>query len=165
VTIDAQIGPFKESERSLFLKYFGQLKKRYLVLGDRNYPSKEMMLRIVNQGVHYCFRVKEKENEVVSKFVVSGAKQQIVSIPLSKKALSFEKEKNPSSTIACRLIRIALENGDIKLLATSLLDEEHYEYDQFEAPYHTRWNVEEEYKLLKSRIEIEAFSGRTSRSI
>jgi len=40
-----------------------------------------------------------------------------------------------------------------------------YDYDQFKALYHTRWNIEEEYKLLKSRIEIEGFSGRTSRSI
>jgi hypothetical protein len=165
VTIDAQIGPYKESEKSLFLKHFGQIKKGDLILGDRNYPSTEMMLRLANKGVHYCFRVKENESKVVSAFVLSGANQQIVSLPLSKKASGFAKRSEPCQTIDCRLIRITLENGNIEILATSLFDENKYEYEQFEALYHTRWNVEEEYKLLKSRIEIEAFSGRTSRSI
>ena len=165
VTIDAQIGPYKESEKNLFLNHFEQLKEGDLVLGDRNYPSTELMLRLANKGVEYCFRMKEHGSKVVSSFVNSGVKQQIVFLPLSKKAMAFVKDEKSAQSIECRLIRITLENGEVEILATSLLDENEYEYEQFEALYHMRWNVEEEYKLLKSRIEIESFSGRTSRSI
>ena len=165
VTIDAQIGPYRESEKSLFVKHFPKLSKGDLVLGDRGYPSTELMLRLVNQEVEYCFRMKEHGFKVVSDFTSSGVKQQLVELSLSTKAKAFLTDQEPPHTIACRLIKITLDNGEIEILATSLLDEQQYEYEQFEALYHTRWNVEEGYKLLKSRIEIEAFSGKTARSI
>ena len=144
VTIDAQIGPYKESEKNLFLNHFEQLKEGDLVLGDRNYPSTELMLRLANKGVEYCFRMKEHGSKVVSSFVNSGVKQQIVFLPLSKKAMAFVKDEKSAQSIECRLIRITLENGEVEILATSLLDENEYEYEQFEALYHMRWNVEEE---------------------
>lgn len=31
--------------------------------------------------------------------------------------------------------------------------------------YHYRWNEEEAYKLLKSRVELEAFSGKTAKAV
>ncbi len=50
-------------------------------------------------------------------------------------------------------------------MCTSLLDKEKYTEEQIGAVYGLRWEVEEEYKLLKARIEVEAFSGRTAISI
>ncbi|MBK8699188.1 MAG: transposase [Saprospiraceae bacterium] len=46
-----------------------------------------------------------------------------------------------------------------------IIGSELYLYEEFKELYHLRWNVEEVYKLLKSRVEIEQFTGRTSRSI
>ena len=42
---------------------------------------------------------------------------------------------------------------------TSLLDKETYPYAIFKDLYHQRWGVEEDYKLMKSRLTIENFSG------
>jgi len=65
-------------------------------------------------------------------------------------------------TITCRLIKIELESGENEILCTSLTDMKEYEHIEIDSLYHYRWNEEEAYKLLKSRIELENFSGKTS---
>lgn len=67
--------------------------------------------------------------------------------------------------ITCRLIKVELENGEKEVLCTSLLDSTTYLHEEFEQLYHYRWNEEEAYKLLKSRIELEDFSGKTARAV
>ena len=64
-----------------------------------------------------------------------------------------------------RLIKIELEDNQIEILCTSLTNSRQYPYNEFKALYYLRWNIEETYKLLKSRIEVEAFSGKTARSV
>ena len=60
-----------------------------------------------------------------------------------------------------RLIRIELNTGEIEVLATSLLDVLLYPISIFKELYHQRWPVEENYKVMKSRIEIENFTGKS----
>jgi len=67
--------------------------------------------------------------------------------------------------IQCRLIKIELDSGEVEILCTSLLDFEKYPHCQFKELYHYRWNEEEAYKLLKSRIELEDFSGKTAKAV
>lgn len=64
--------------------------------------------------------------------------------------------------IVCRLIKVELDNGEIEILCTSLLDAKMFPADIFKELYHYRWNEEEAYKLLKNRIEFEDFSGKTA---
>jgi hypothetical protein len=46
-----------------------------------------------------------------------------------------------------------------------LEDSSTYLHEDFEELYHYRWNEEEAYKLLKSRIELEDFSGKTAKAV
>ena len=46
-----------------------------------------------------------------------------------------------------------------------MIDAEKYPHHEFEGLYHFRWNEEEAYKLLKCRVELEAFSGKTANAI
>jgi len=47
------------------------------------------------------------------------------------------------------------------VLATSLLDTVAYPITVFKDLYHCRWPVEEQYKVMKCRIEVENFSGKS----
>nr|CBX28169.1 hypothetical protein N47_G34930 [uncultured Desulfobacterium sp.] len=67
--------------------------------------------------------------------------------------------------IKIRLIRIGLPSGETEILATSLLDQEEFAYDVFAELYHLRWPVEEDYKIMKCRIQVENFSGKTVISV
>ena len=70
-----------------------------------------------------------------------------------------------NGTITCRLLKIVLKTGETEILCTSLTDIEKYPHEEFDPLYHLRWNEEEAYKLLKSRIEVEDFSGKTARAV
>jgi len=64
-----------------------------------------------------------------------------------------------------RLIRIELDTGETEILITTLLDENLYPYEIFFELYHDRWPIEEDYKIMKCRIEVENFSGKSVLSI
>ena len=64
-----------------------------------------------------------------------------------------------------RLIRIELETGESEVLITSLTDADLYPIYDFAELYITRWPVEEDYKIIKRRIEVENFTGKSKLSV
>jgi hypothetical protein len=64
-----------------------------------------------------------------------------------------------------RLIRVELATGEVEILITSLIDFNRYPHDAFMELYHQRWPVEEDYKAMKSWMEVENFSGKSVLSI
>lgn len=100
----------------------------------------------------------------VKEFIESKETQRIVTFSLPKKDRNKldEYPQMQDASISCRLIKVTLSTGETEVLCTSLLDMDTYQQDEFERLYHYRWNEEESYKLLKSRIELENFSGKTA---
>ena len=50
-------------------------------------------------------------------------------------------------------------------MAVIALDKEKYPYELFEDLYHNRWAIEESYKIMKSRVEMENFTGKSPEAI
>lgn len=167
ITIDAQIAPYSESERDLLSKHLDKIKEGDLLLLDRGYPSFWWLFMLKARGIEFCVRLKDNWWLQVKEFVESDEKERIVMFSLPKKDRSklaaYPHMQN--TTITCRLIKVELENGEKEILCTSLTDAEKYLLEEFESLYHYRWNEEEAYKLLKSRIELEDFSSKTARGI
>ena len=67
--------------------------------------------------------------------------------------------------LRCRLVRIELESGETEIVITSLLDDNEYPWEVFYDLYHSRWPVEEDYKVTKTWLTMENFSGKTVCSI
>ena len=97
----------------------------------------------------------------------STEKERIVKFSLPKKDADKlgEYPHLVEQQISCRLIKVVLENGEIEILCSSLVNHIKYKREEFELLYHYRWNEEEAYKLLKSRIELEAFSGKMDKAV
>lgn len=51
------------------------------------------------------------------------------------------------------------------MLITSLIDKKEYPCEIFGDLYHQRWGIEEDYKIMKSRLTIENFSGLSVEAI
>jgi hypothetical protein len=167
VTIDSQLAPYADSERDLLLAHLDYVKKGDLLLLDRGYPCFWLFFLLQAKGIESCVRLKSNGWKEVENFVASNENQRIVSFNLPKKDKDKLKEYPQIQDIAisCRLIKVELETGETEILCTSLLDQEQYEIEQFQALYHCRWGEEEVYKLLKSRMELECFSGKTARAV
>jgi hypothetical protein len=164
ITIDAEIAPYSSSERDLLMKHIDKTKAGDILLLDRGYPCVWLLFLLKARGVEFCVRMKEDWWLTVKEFTESTDKERIVTFSLPKKDRKklADYPEIMDQTITCRLIKIELETGEKEILCTSLTDMGKYEYVEFDSLYHYRWNEEEAYKLLKSRIELENFSGKTA---
>ena len=64
-----------------------------------------------------------------------------------------------------RFVSVRLPTGELEVLASSLLDEARYPTREFLIVYHWRWGHETFYLMLKGRLELENFSGRTVEAV
>ena len=167
VVLDAQLAPYSASESELLYKHLEKVKPGDLLLLDRGYPSIVLMFLLMAKGIEFCIRMKEDWWLSVKDFMASGEKERIVSFTLPKKDRK-QLDGYPEmldKEIRCRLVCVELANGEKEVLCTSLVDTEKYQYEEFCELYHFRWNVEEGYKLFKSRAEVERFSGKTALAV
>jgi hypothetical protein len=167
IGIDSQIDSYDSSEKDLLELHMEHLKENDLLLLDRGYPSICLLFLLTAKKVDFCIRMKEKWWIKVKEFSETKDQERIVTFKLPKK--DWKKlEKFPElreTEIKCRLVKIILENGEKEILCTSLLDNNEYKHEEFKDLYHCRWSEEEAYKLLKSRMELEKFSGKTALAV
>ncbi len=166
ITVDGIISPKSEGERELAAFHFLKLHPQDLILLDRGYPAHWLFKLALSLGVNFCARISYERWNVVKKFYQSGKTEAIVKIGPSQQSIRkcFEMglSKKP---IKVRLIRVELDSGETEILVTSLTDQKKYSYDLFSDLYHLRWPVEENYKALKYRLQVENFSGKTVHSV
>lgn len=167
ICIDARIAPYAYSERKLLGEHLTKLRKGDLLLLDRGYPSIALMFLLKAMGIEFCIRMKDSWWLSVKKFILGAGNEELVKYKLPKKdrKLLADYPEMLDKELTFRLVKIELPTGEKEVLCSSLVDFEEYPYDQFDALYHTRWNEEEGYKLLKSRVEVEDFSGKTALAV
>lgn len=160
VTLDALIVPKAVGERELAAMHFAHLCSDDLVLLDRGYPAFWLFALILAKDAQFCARMKVSGWQVVKRFVASGLSEQTVVVqPTYAACRDCRNRKLSTQPLTLRLIRVELENGTVEVLATSLLDGFTYPVSLFKELYHQRWPVEEQYKVIKCRLEVENFSG------
>ncbi len=165
-TIDAIISPKHKGERELAARHFLNLHQDDLVLLDRGYPAFWLFLLISSLGSNFCARVSCKAWNITKKFYNSGKREKIITLKPSPYSIKKCKEIGIQIVpIKLRLLRIELKSGQIEMLITSLTDKESLPYELFAELYHLRWPIEEDYKVMKCRMEIENFSGKSVLSI
>lgn len=155
------------SERNLLMFHLKKVNKGEMLLLDRGYPYFWALFLLMGKGIEFCVRLKDNWWLDVQDFTNSDEQERIVKFKLPKKDRQKLNEYPYmlDTEISGRLIKVVLENGDVEVLCTSSLDTEKYDINEFRELYHYRWNAEEAYKLLKSRFELEAFSGKTAKAV
>jgi len=166
IVIDAQMESFDTSEATLCDQHLGFLRKGDLVIFDRYYASHYLFSILLHKKVHFLFRMRDHSWKCVQSFIASGLKQQVVELkvyPYSKVAKKIPA--NVSKNIQVRLIKQVTKSGEIRVYATSLLDKEAYSRTAIINLYKQRWGIEEAYKILKARLDVIHFSGKTVKAV
>lgn len=164
ITVDAIISPKHVGERELAANHFLHLMPNDLVLMDRGYPAWWLFALALSMNAHFCARIS-KNWKIVRAFCTSGQRQRIIHLPIPFSSVNTAQQMGLSlKPLKLRLIRI--DNGDkTQILITSLTDTEQYPCSIFSDLYHLRWPVEEDYKTIKCRIELENLSGKSALSV
>lgn len=167
ITLDAQIAPYASSERDLLMEHLAKVEPGDMLLLDRGYPCFWLLFLLKAKGIDFCVRLKNDWWLKVKAFTESDKKEAVVQFSLPKKDRKklADYQHMWDEELTCRLIKVELDNGEIEVLCTSLLDQKQYTHQDFVDLYPFRWSEEEAYKLLKCRIELENFSGKTAKAI
>ena len=173
IVLDADIEPITVSERELAYRHLSVLGEgRDLIIYDRGYMGysifaihKEKKKDFLCRCQQSCFKgvdeLFQKDCPIKTKTIQlipnRSAKRQMQAWGIDNTE-SFQK-------ITVRFVRVVLKTGEIEVLATSLLDENQFPNEIFSDLYFERWGAETYYDLIKNRLELENFSGKTAESV
>lgn len=167
IIIDSQIDPIKFNEFSLALRHIDVLNKDDLIILDRGYGAVWFHFYIINKKINFVNRISKgfiKESQL---FWDSKETSKIVEIkePPQKSRYQLRDLGIEFKPFKMRLVKVILDNREIEVLATTLLDEDKYPTSLFKELYFKRWGVETNYDHLKSNLRLEDFTGLTEISI
>ena len=165
ITVDALIKPKRIGERELAAQHLLNVMPNDLILLDRGYPAWWLFNLILSMQANFCARVSCTKWKIVRKFFRSGLSEKVVTVPVHSTSVAQCRQMGLNTTpLKLRLVRIE-NDGKVAVLITSLVDTEKYPIELFSDLYHKRWPVEEDYKIIKCRIELENFSGQSTLSV
>lgn len=153
--ITSKISKYTAGEREIAVELIEKLKqlglKNDLILFDRGYPSKRLFAYLEKSDIKYVCRISSKKIREIHQ---AKEPDQIVKILVHK--------EQPELNI--RVIRLILDSGEEEVLVTNLFDEK-FSIQEFKELYFKRWGIEVKFNELKSRLQIENFTGDTVISV
>ena len=165
ITVDALISPKHIGERDLAAQHLLNIMPTDLVLLDRGYPAWWLFVLITSLEANFCARISCTKWKIVRSFFQSNSKERIIWLPPPTTSIKTAQQMGMDlKPLKLRLLRIK-HDGKTQVLITSLTDTKLYPYEVFAELYHKRWPVEEDYKTIKCRIEMENFSGQSALSV
>jgi len=154
------------NERQCALAHLSQLSKEDVVVYDRGYFSYAMLYYHVQSAVHPIFRLQKNSFKEIKTFQNSEQIDQVITLMPSKETQHDIKKKYPSISfmpIKIRLIKYTI--GDTTYCLGTTLMNEAYTPNDFKAVYHSRWGIEELYKISKQMIVVDDFHGKSERTV
>jgi len=167
IMIDTQIDKFKCSEYDLAINHLNHIQKNDLIIYDRGYAAIWLFSLMNNKNINFVVRLSKTFIKESKSFFQSKESSNIIEI----NSCTLESKKRLESLglnfkpFKMRLVKVILDDGEVEVLATNLLDEKKYKTKIFKDLYFLRWGIETNYRHLKNQIQIENFTGKSSISI
>jgi hypothetical protein len=160
VALDATLGKAKAYEIDLAVGHLSHTQAGDLMVMDRNYPSYRMLAEMCTSQRDFVVRCSLSSFAVARQMLKGeGSDSQIVTLTPCAGQMPSIRELNLPLSLEVRFVRVRLSTGEYEVLVTSLLDEVLYPTVGFLELYYLRWGIETFYGLLKTRLELENFTG------
>ncbi len=165
--LDITVGRYDLGERELLMQSLGMIQSDDVLVLDRGYPAWWLFAGLQAKAVAFCARVEGCSWPQVDQFVKSTQSDTIVERAVDTKSRNKLAAMGlvAAPLTRLRLVKVVLPNGRLEVLITSLLDTERFPNHMFGPLYRSRWGVEEAFKTLKHRLNLEGFSGELPQSI
>ena len=167
LVIDTLFVPWQQGERDLALAHLPHLQPEDLALLDRGYAGYELFARFLMAGRHFVCRCPRFSFGAVNRLFEENREGRSVGVelrPPNGSVGAFRAAGLPER-LQVRLVTVRLSTGELEVLATDLLDEALYPAAEFGGLYHQRWGIETYYGLIKSRLDLENFTGLSAEAI
>lgn len=167
IGLDAEMAPQTTGEREMAINQLRYVAKNDVLVWDRGYTGFLMMARTRAHGAHFIGRCSDRSfftAQELFKMNRDGRSMVVkqMAAPAHQPAL---RALNMPLEMVVRFVSVRLPTGELEVLVTSLLDEEMYPTAEFLDVYHWRWKHETYHQMLKSRLDLENWTGQTLEAI
>jgi hypothetical protein len=158
---------WETGERALAVEHLSALEPKDIALLDRGFASYELFARFLARQSYFVCRCARNGFAEVNRLFAENRADQSVMVELrpSNGTVGAIRAAGLPERIVVRLVTLRLSTGELEVLATNLLDETVYETAAFGELYHHRWKIETYYGLLKGRLDLENFTGRSPAAV
>jgi len=165
--LDAQLRASTVGEVAMAIEQLKHVQPGDIILNDRGYSGYIYFASVLQRGGHFAGRCSSGSFLAAQEmFRLNRANQsKVVWLFASKEQKAECQRLGLPLKIKVRFVSVRLPTGELEALATSLVDEELYPTADFLNLYHRRWGHETFYLMLKGRLELENFSGRTTEAV
>jgi len=167
IGLDGRLESSRVGEVTLAIEQLDQAQPGDVTISDRGFTGYRFLAEHVQRGIHMIgrcssgsfaaaqalFRMDRADrSQVVKLFAPADQRAEL-------KALGWPLE------LIARFVSLRLPDGKLEVLVTTLLDAQLYPTAEFLEVYHWRWPHETFYFMLKSRLDLENFSGETVEAV
>jgi len=142
--------------------------ERSIILFDRGYPSIELLIWLEMRNIKYICRLQSTTYKKEREAMLSD--DEWIELKLHSDRLrkasreDVIKRAKEMKTLKVRMSQVLLPTGEIEYLISNMEKEIISEKEMKEA-YYKRWQVEIGYDILKNKLQVENFTGRTQITI
>lgn len=166
IVISSSLSHSKAYEVNLAIEHLNYTKKGDLLIFDRNYPSYIFLSHLISKKINFVIRCSQKSFKQARNMLkgLGESDQSVLLTPHYGKRKEVRKNNLPEQ-LNVRFVRVKLQTGEYEVLITNLLNKKNFPRSSFKYIYYMRWGVEGLYYILKSRLNLENFTGKTTESI
>lgn len=142
--------------------------KNSIIIFDRGYASTELLLYMEENGIRYICRLQGETYETEKRGMKTN--DEWVELKLDhnrRRSIKNEellKKAKEMKILKARMSRVILDTGEVEYLLSNVGKEIIAEEEMKEA-YFKRWQIEIGYDILKNKLHVENFTGRTKITI
>jgi hypothetical protein len=167
VGLDARLEPSTTGEVALAIEQLAHAAPGDVCLSDRGFAGYPFMAWHRHLGLHFVVRCSRSSFGAAQELFRKNRAGRSVVVKLFANAHDRAelRQLGLPLELVVRFVSVRLPTGELEVLATSLLDERKYPTAEFLPLYHRRWGHETFHLLLKSRLDLENFSGQTPEAV
>ena len=165
--INSEIDRYETSEYNLAFEHLEKCDMNDVFIYDRGYSAVWFMYYNIIKRKDFIVRMQRNSIKEVQDFFNSNEDSKVIEIKElhDKSDEQLKKLEIEFRPFKIRLVKVILDNREVEVLATSLLNEKKYKNEEFKWLYSLRWEIETEFDHLKNHLMIEDFTGLSALSV
>ncbi len=167
VGLDGQLRPSSQGEVGLAVEQLDQARELDIIVTDRGYTGYPYLSAVAYMGLNFISRCSTGSFAAAQELfrMDQAGRSVITKIRAAPEHRQHLLDCGRELELTVRFISLRLPSGELEVLVTSLVDEQAYPTHEFLQVYNWRWNEETFFFLMKSRLDLENFSGHTAEAV
>ena len=165
--LDGRLESSRVGEVSLALEQLDHAQPGDVTISDRGFTGYRFLAEHVQRGLHMIGRCSSGSFAAAQQLfrMNRAGRSHVVKLFAPPDQRAELKALGLPLELIGRFVSLRLPDGKLEVLVTTLLDAQLYPTAEFLDVYHWRWPHETFYFMLKSRLDLENFSGETVEAV